>query len=81
MSPAPKTTAQRTKRLHLLDAAEVAALYDCPCFTDEERAYYFALTSTETAHMQTFTDGVVQAFFVLQLGYLGSPYRNGFFVR
>lgn len=30
MSPAPKTTAHRTKRLHLLDAAEAAALYDCP---------------------------------------------------
>jgi hypothetical protein len=75
LSPAPKTTAQRTKRLHLLDAAEVAALYDCPCFTDEERAYYFALTSTETAHMQTFTDGVVQAFFVLQLGYFKNKQR------
>lgn len=47
----------------------------CPCFTDEERAYYFALTSTETAHMQTFTDGVVQAFFVLQLGYFKNKQR------
>jgi hypothetical protein len=44
VSPAPTTAAQRTKRLHLLDAAEIAALYDRPRFTDEERAYYFALT-------------------------------------
>lgn len=75
MSPAPTTAAQGTKRLHLLDAAEVAALYDRPCFTDEERAYYFALTPTERAHMQSFTDGVVQAFFVLQLGYFKAKHR------
>ncbi len=75
MSPTPNTTAQRTKRLHLLDAAEVAALYDRPCFTDEERAYYFALTPTETAHMQIFTDGAIQAFFVLQLGYFKAKQR------
>ena len=75
MSPAFKTTAQRTKRLHLLDAAEVAALYDRPCFSDDERAYYFALTSTETTHMQTFTNGAVQAFFVLQLGYFKAKQR------
>lgn len=68
MSPASNTTAQRAKRLYLLDAAEVAALYDRPIFTDEERAYYFSLTRAETALMQTFTDGAVQAFFVLQLG-------------
>ncbi len=75
MRSAPKTAAQATKRLHLLDAAEVAALYDRPCFTDEERAYYFALTPIESAHMQTFTDGAVQAFFVLQLGYFKAKQR------
>lgn len=75
MSPAPTTAAQGTKRLHLLDAAEVAALYDRPCFTDEERAYYFALTPSEMAHMQIFTDGAVQAFFVLQLGYFKAKQR------
>jgi hypothetical protein len=66
VSPAPTTAAQRTKRLHLLDAAEIAALYDPPHFTDEERADYFALTPTETTLTQTFTDGAVQAFFVLR---------------
>ena len=75
MSPASKTTAQRAKRLYLLDAAEVAALYDQPHFTDEERAYYFALTPTETTLMQTFADGAVQAFFVLQLGYFKAKQR------
>jgi hypothetical protein len=75
LSPASKTAAQRTKRLYLLDAAEVAALYDRPHFTDEERAYYFTLTPTETALMQTFTDEAVQAFFVLQLGYFKAKQR------
>jgi hypothetical protein len=75
LSPASKTTAQRAKRLYLLDAAEVAALYDRPHFTDEERAYYFALTPTETTLMQTFTDEAVQAFFVLQLGYFKAKQR------
>jgi hypothetical protein len=75
LSPAAKTTAQRTKRLHLLDAAEIAALYDRPHFTDEERADYFVLTPTETTLTQTFTDGAVQAFFVLQLGYFKAKQR------
>ena len=76
MSPASNTTAQRAKRLYLLDAAEVAALYDRPVFTDEERAYYFSLTPAETTLMQTFTDGAVQAFFVLQLGYFKAKRRS-----
>ncbi len=75
MSPASKTTTQRTKRLYLLDAAEVAALYDQPHFTDEERAYYFSLSPTEATLMQTFTDEAVQAFFVLQLGYFKAKQR------
>ena len=60
MSRTPTTAAQRAKRLHLLDAAEITALYDRPQFTDEERAYYCTLTPSEVAHMQTFTEGAVQ---------------------
>ncbi len=75
MSRARATAAQRVKRLHLLDATEIAALYDRPQFTDEERAYYFALTPTEITHMQTFPDGAVQAMFVLQLGYFKAKQR------
>jgi TnpA family transposase len=75
MGRAPTTAAQRAKRLHLLDAAEIAALYDRPQFTDEERAYYFTLTPIEVAHMQTFTDGAVQVVFVLQLGYFKAKQR------
>src|SRR6185295_18511257 len=75
MSRAPTTAAQRARRLHLLDATEIAALYDRPQFTDEERAYYFTLTPTEITHMQTFTDGAVQVVFVLQLGYFKAKQR------
>jgi hypothetical protein len=75
MSRAPTTAAQWAKRLHLLDATEIAALYDRPQFTDEEQAYYFALTPTEITHMQTFTDSAVQAVFVLQLGYFKAKQR------
>jgi hypothetical protein len=71
----PTTAAQRAKRLHLLDATEIAALYDRPQFTDEEQAYYFALTPTEITHMQTFSDSAVQAVFVLQLGYFKAKQR------
>jgi predicted RNA-binding Zn-ribbon protein involved in translation (DUF1610 family) len=49
--------------------------YDRPQFTDDERAYYFELNSAETAHLQTFSDGAVQAFFVLQLGYFKAKQR------
>ncbi|MBA3469567.1 MAG: DUF4158 domain-containing protein [Herpetosiphonaceae bacterium] len=66
---------QRAKRLHLLDAADVAALYDRPIFTAEEQAFYFALTPAETGLMQTWTEGVIQAFFVLQLGYFKAKQR------
>ena len=59
----------------MLDATEIAALYDRPQFTDEEQAYYFTLTPTEIAHLQTFTDGAVQAMFVLQLGYFKAKQR------
>ena len=63
------TVIPRTKRLHLLDAADIAALDDRPTFTAEEQAFYFTLTPAETGLMQTWTEGVIQAFFVLQLGY------------
>jgi hypothetical protein len=65
----------KTKRLHLLDAADVAVLYDRPTFTDEERVAYFTPVPMELALMQTFTDPAVQAFFVLQLGYFKAKQR------
>ena len=65
----------KAKRLHLLDAADVAALYDRPIFTEEDRVVYFTLLPLELALMQTFSDPAVQAFFVLQLGYFKAKQR------
>lgn len=66
MSPVPTP---RTKRLQLLAAADVSALYDRPIFTDEEWAFYFTLTPAETALLDIFSVGYVRVMFVLQLGY------------
>jgi len=71
----PTAPPAKTKRLHLLDDADVAALYDRPTFTDEERTEYFTPVPMELALMQTFTDPAVQAFFVLQLGYFKAKQR------
>ncbi|HEY1015756.1 MAG TPA: Tn3 family transposase, partial [Herpetosiphonaceae bacterium] len=64
-----------TKRLRLLDPADRAALYDRPIFTDEERGVYFALTPAEAVLLATWTDGAVQAFFILLLGYFKAKPR------
>jgi hypothetical protein len=68
-------TTPTTKRLHLLDATDVAILYDRPIFTDEERAAYFTPVPLELALIQTFSDPAIQAFFVLQLGYFKAKQR------
>jgi hypothetical protein len=43
MSRAPTTAAQRVKRLHLLNATEIAALYDRPQFTDNVHKQLFLM--------------------------------------
>ena len=65
----------KTKRLHLLDNVDVAALYDRPSFTDEDRVVYFTLLPLDLALMQTLSDPAIQAFFVLQLGYFKAKQR------
>lgn len=40
-----KSMGERTRRLHILDEAEVAALFNLPSFDDEQRAGYFSLTA------------------------------------
>jgi hypothetical protein len=65
----------KAKRLHLLDAADGATLYDRTIFTDDERAHSFTPVPMELALMQTFTDPAVQAFFILQLGYFKAKQR------
>ncbi|GAC1330136.1 MAG: hypothetical protein NVSMB22_22270 [Chloroflexota bacterium] len=64
-----------TNRLRLLDPADRAALYDRPAFTDEDRQVYFALTPAETVLLPTWTDGALQAIFILLLGYFKAKPR------
>ncbi len=57
------------KRLHIISANEVAALYDLPGFTSEDQAHFFSLSAHERAvlpQMHTYTSRI---FFILQLGY------------
>ena len=69
------TTIQRTKRLHLLDEANRATLYNRPQFIEADRSLAFTLGTAETVLMETFTDPLVQACFVLQWGYFAAKQR------
>ena len=42
-----ETTKKATKRLKILEADEIEAVYGLPIFDDEDRAFYFALSSSE----------------------------------
>ena len=61
------STAQ--KRLKILGADEIDALYGRPRFTHEERCHFFSLSQPEKALLQTLRSVKSQTYFVLQLGY------------
>ena len=75
MGSAATPSDSRSKRLGLLKEAEHAALYDRPHFTEEEQVGYFTLSPADLALMHTFTAPVIQAFFVLTLGYFKANQR------
>lgn len=58
-----------SRRLHILSASEVAALYGRPHFSNEERAHYFALSAQEQLLMTTLHTFGSRIAFILQLGY------------
>lgn len=60
---------RQSKRLHILPAAEVAALYSLPQFTAEDQTRYFSLTADEQAALSQWHTMASRIFFVLQLGY------------
>lgn len=72
---ASQSKAAQSKRITVLEESERAQLYDRPQFTDDERVGYFTLPPIDVALMETFTDGAVQAFFVLTLGYFKAKQR------
>ncbi len=57
------------KRLKILSEEEVKIIYDRPCFTYEERCYYFTLSQPEKELLDTLRSIKSQAYFILQLGY------------
>ena len=44
-------TNEPSRRLHILSASEIEALYGRPQFTDEERVHFFALTVEELTEL------------------------------
>ena len=73
MTVAPEPSAQR--RLRILTDEELDALYNRPCFSEEERAEYFALTSVELALVRSLRGASSQVAFLLQLGYFKAKQR------
>lgn len=57
------------RRLHILSASEVDALYGRPQFTDEDRVHFFALNAEELAELSTLHTIGSRILFILQLGY------------
>jgi len=58
-----------SRRLHILDPHEVAALYARPSFTPDEQQHYFTLTEAEQAVCAGLRSLASQVGFILQLGY------------
>ena len=66
---------ERTRRLHILDEAEVAALFNLPSFDDAQRAVYFSLTAQEELVLHGLHSVRSRCLFILQLGYFKHSYQ------
>jgi hypothetical protein len=67
-----------TKRLKILEADEIEAVYGLPVFDDEDRAFYFSLSPPEKALMSQLHGMKSSIYYILQLGYFKA--RQQFFV-
>jgi TnpA family transposase len=65
----------KQKRLEILGADELRAIYGRPHFTHEERCNYFSLSHPEKELLQVLRSIRSQAYFVLQLGYFKAKHR------
>ena len=68
----------QSKRLTILTAKEIQAVYGLPRFTDEEREVYFVLDPLEKQQLDQFRNITTAVYFVLQLGYFKA--QKQFFV-
>jgi Domain of unknown function (DUF4158) len=66
------------KRLRILGAEEIDALYGRPRFTPDERQEYFAFSPPELAALEQFRSHPSRLYAMLQLGYFKA--RQQFFV-
>lgn len=66
-----------TKRLKILEAEEVEAVYGLPVFNDEERVFYFTLSPSERAVLSQLRGIKSAIYYILQLGYFKA--RRQFF--
>ena len=57
------------RRLKILGADEIEALYGRPAFTPDERVQYFTVSQPESEVLQEFRSVKSQTYFLLQLGY------------
>ena len=73
-----KSTLAVTKRLKILEADEIEAVYGLPVFDDEDRAFYFALSPPERAILSQLHGMKSSICYMLQLGYFKA--RQQFFV-
>lgn len=60
---------ENVKRLQLLTESEVADLYECPIFTQADRADFFDLNQPETVALAGYHNRRTKVYFILQLGY------------
>ena len=73
-----KSTLAVTKRLKILEADEIEAVYGLPVFDDEDRAFYFSLSPPERAILSQLHGMKSSICYILQLGYFKA--RQQFFV-
>ena len=68
----------QNKRLKILSAKEIQALYESPQFTLEEKTAYFALDPLEEEQLKNIRYTNAAVYFILQLGYFKA--KKQFFV-
>jgi TnpA family transposase len=73
-----QTKAARQQRLKILGQDEIDVLFRRPCFTQDEREQYFALSASEQAVLNELKTTKSKIAFILQLGYFKA--RRMFFV-
>ena len=67
-----------SKRLKILEADEIEAVYGLPVFDDEDRAFYFELSPPERAILSRLHGIKSRIYYILQLGYFKA--RRQFYI-